>query len=111
MCEVPFSEAPELFGAREDPDGCAHCFVKRQPETPYEVERMLSAIRFAELACIRYRGGDRRIQLTLVEADVGDVCDELPPDLRSRVDELEANRKRQWEQRAKAANPWWKFLK
>ena len=48
--------------------------------------------------------------MTLVEADTGAVCDELPPDLRTRVDEHEANRKRQWEERrAKAAKPRWKF--
>src|SRR5439155_2532467 len=69
MCLVPFTEAPELFGECQDPKGYPHCFVKRQPETPDELTKMLSTIRCAELMCIRYRGTDRRIQLKLVEAE------------------------------------------
>jgi hypothetical protein len=97
MCEVPFAEAPELFGTCQDPKGYPHCFVKRQPETPHEIIRMLSAVRCAELMCIRYRGTDRRIQLQLLEADSGSVCDKLPPDLQRRADDQEATRKRRWQ--------------
>ncbi len=116
MCLVPFAEASELFGECQDRNGYPHCFVKRQPETPAELTKMISAIRCAELMCIRYRGTDRRVQLELVEADTGVVCDTLPPDLQKRVDEDEAKRKgflEAWQ----AANgtwppprkPWWKF--
>jgi hypothetical protein len=116
MCLVPFSEAPELFGERKDPKGYSHCFVKRQPETQTELTKMLNAIRCAELMCIRYRGADRRIQLQLVEAETGVVCDKLPPDLQQRVDEQEAKTKGfleawqaahgTWPQPKK---PWWRF--
>ena len=116
MCEVPFAEAPELFGICQDPKGYAHCFVKRQPETPGEFTHMMRTIRCAELMCIRYGGTDRRIQLQLIEAESGVVCDKLPPDLQERVDEQEAiskQRLEEWEaaQRSgpKPTKPWWKF--
>ena len=116
MCLVPFSEAPELFGECQDAKGYPHCFVKRQPETPEELKKMLSTIRCAELMCIRYRGNDRRIQLELVEAETGVVCDNLPPDLRKRVDEQEAKTKgflEAWQAAHGTWPPprkaWWRF--
>jgi hypothetical protein len=82
MCEVPFAEAPELFGTVQDPKGYPHCFVKRQPESPVELEQMLSAVRCAELKCIRYRGSDRVLQLRLIGDGEGEICDGLPADLQ-----------------------------
>jgi len=104
MCEVPFVEAPELFGKCQDPDGYQHCFVKRQPVTLDEVTNMMDTIRCAEFMCIRYRGSDRRIQLELINAEVGVVCDNLPSDLQSQVDKLESKRRD-----ILAKKPWWKF--
>src|SRR3954468_13491385 len=86
MCEVPFTFAPELFGEYQDPRGYAHCYVKRQPQTPSELSSMLDVIQCAELDCIRYRGRDCQIQLKLVDRDSGSVCDSLALDLRERVD-------------------------
>jgi hypothetical protein len=86
MCEVPFSEAPELFGVSDKPH--VHCFVKRQPETAGEIDQMVNAIRFAELKCIRYRGNERLLQLRMVDAGEGEVCDNLPPDLQRRSEEI-----------------------
>lgn len=106
MCLAPFEKAPELFGEIQDPKGYPHCYVKRQPESSSELAKMLSAIRCAELMCIRYRGDDRRIQLTLIEADSGRVCDNLPPDLQRQADDQEANQIRRLKRLAK---PWWKF--
>jgi hypothetical protein len=45
MCEVPFAEAPDLFGSVQDPRGYTHCYVKRQPETPDELDQMVSVQR------------------------------------------------------------------
>ena len=53
---------------------------------------MISAIRCAETGCIRYRGGDRLVQLRLVDAGEGFVCDRLPPDLRAESERQEAER-------------------
>jgi hypothetical protein len=115
MCLVPFSEAPELFGECQDPKGYPHCFVKRQPETPTELTKMLRTIQCAELMCIRYRGTDRRIQLGLIETETGVVCDNLPPDLQQRVDEQEAKTKgflEAWQTASGTGSnpkkPWWK---
>ena len=120
MCEVPFAEAPDLFGTAQDPKGYPHCFVKRQPETPAELDQMVSTIRCAELQCIRYRGSDRLIQLRLIGDGEGVICDGLPPDLQPEADRREAERQRQWQeyQRAQQAaagqpparpRPWWRF--
>ena len=89
MCEVPFDMAPDLFGISDDP--YIHCYVKRQPETPSELNQMVDAIRAADLQCIRYRGSDRRIQLRLIRNGEGAICDNLLPDLKQ------------------SSRPWWKF--
>lgn len=75
MCEVPFIDAPELFGVVQDPKGYPHCFVKRQPGSEVELDRMVSAIRHAEFKCIRYRGTDRRIHLKLIAIGEHAACD------------------------------------
>jgi hypothetical protein len=75
MCGVPYeNEAPELFGV----DGEEHCFVKKQPANPVELERMLNAIKGAELKCIRYAGRDAKILEDLKAANEVDVCDHRP---------------------------------
>ncbi|MFO1094028.1 MAG: hypothetical protein U0992_12060 [Planctomycetaceae bacterium] len=99
MCEVPFTHAPELFGECQDPKGYVHCYVKRQPQNSSELASMLEVIQCAELECIRYRGGDRQIQLELVNREEGNICDNLALDLRERVNAQKLKRNR----------PWWKF--
>jgi hypothetical protein len=92
-CEVPFHFAPDLFAYYHDtPDG-PHCYVKKQPESPAEQDRMFEAIRHAEAGCIMYRGRDRAIQERLVEAGEGPICLNLPPELQHRSDEVQAAQK------------------
>jgi hypothetical protein len=91
MCEVPFAEAPSLFGRSEDECGfpsayVSHCYVSRQPQTRIELEQMVSAIRCAELQCIRYRGHDRVILRWLLELEQVEVCDNLPDDMREELE-------------------------
>jgi hypothetical protein len=50
LCGIPWEVAPELFGY--DDNGC---WVKRQPATQSENEKMLKVIAFQELDCIRSR--------------------------------------------------------
>lgn len=120
MCEMPFVEAPGLFGTVQDPKGYQHCHVKKQPETPAELEQMLSAIRCAELMCIRYRGTDRLLQFRLIGEGEGVICDGLPPDLQQKTDRSEAERQRRWQASQQAQQttadpqsatprPWWRF--
>ncbi len=107
MCEVPFAEAPNLFGTAEDPNGYSHCYVKRQPESPQELDQMVRAIRFAELQCIRYRGADRLIQLRLIGVGEGKICDGLPLDLQQQaVARHEHLAKSEY---ASSRRPWWRF--
>jgi hypothetical protein len=70
-CGVPDAE-PDLFGIEDV------CYVKKQPATPDEVDRMLKVISIAELGCIRYRGRDTMIRRKLVEMGEADVCDPPP---------------------------------
>jgi hypothetical protein len=84
-CEVPFSEAPDLF---EYDDSC-HCFVRRQPTTDEETNQMLSAIACAELQCIRYRGTDPKLFDRFAAMGEVDICDNPPagfkPAIRNHV--------------------------
>jgi hypothetical protein len=73
-CGVPDVTAPELFGEADD-----SCFVKRQPQTPSEVDRMLRAMITSELGCIRYAGVDQAIIRRLAEAGEGALSDVPPP--------------------------------
>lgn len=95
MCEVPLSEAPELFGVHRDEEGSGHCYVKRQPETRVHLDEMVSAIHCSETGCIRYRGTDRLVQHRLVQIGEGRTCDRLHPDLQEEAARCEA----EWEQR------------
>jgi len=76
-CEVPQSEAPDLFGMTPKPN--YHCYVKRQPQTDAERDQMLSAILCAELQCIHYRGNNPAIISRLSAMGEMDVCDTTPP--------------------------------
>jgi hypothetical protein len=74
-CDVPFAEAPGLF----EYDGKNHCFVKRQPATKEELNRMMRAAWAAELMCIRYRGRDPEVLRRFGELGEPHLCDEAPP--------------------------------
>jgi hypothetical protein len=76
-CDVPQSEAPDLFGMTSDP--YYHCYVKRQPRSKTELDQMLSAIACAELQCIHYRGNDPAIISRLSAMGEMEICDTEPP--------------------------------
>ena len=115
QCGAPFAEAPGLFAwSNTGPDST--CFVKRQPSTPAEQEQMVSAIRVAETACIRYRGTDPVVQERLAAQGLGAQCDAvLSPELQRRSDaarEAAHRQWRHWQQRRREwrALPWWRRL-
>jgi len=66
-CGIPTAEAPEVFAWDEDANGGSHCFVYCQPETADALKNVLSAIKHAEIDCIRYRGSDTTIVRQLAE--------------------------------------------
>jgi len=91
LCDVPFSEAPELFAYWPNADMPQHCFVKRQPQSAAELDRMVMVIQCAELQCIHYRGHDRTIQMRLLQIGEGLACDNLPSELREIAEAMEGN--------------------
>jgi hypothetical protein len=76
-CNMPFSEAPDLFSSLED----GHCYVSKQPTSPAEIYRMTQAFAVSELGCIRYKGINRVIKIKLIAIGAGEECDQLDADL------------------------------
>lgn len=71
-CGFPHSLAPELIAPPEDqPD--SHCFFKKQPETPAEIEQAAKAIAGACCGAFRYAGSDPAVIAKLKEAGADDV--------------------------------------
>jgi hypothetical protein len=53
-CDAPYSEAPELMAYDED----MHCYFKRQPQTPEEVESAINAVRVSCIEAVLYDGNE-----------------------------------------------------
>lgn len=79
LCGIPGAEAPDLFAEAE-----SHCYVRRQPVTAEEHERMFSAIACADLECIRYAGDDPAQLEQLALRGAAGVCDAMPPHIAAR---------------------------
>lgn len=58
-CGAPEHEAPTLM-SHEEPG--YHCYFKKQPETPEEVEQAINAVRVSCCRAVRYDGHDPEIQ-------------------------------------------------
>lgn len=58
-CGVPHVVAPDLVGWTDEK--VLHCFWKKQPNTPAELERAIAVLDAQELGCHRYAGTDRSI--------------------------------------------------
>ena len=58
-CGVPHVVAPDLVGWTDEKT--QHCFWKKQPETPEELERAIAVLEAQELECHRYAGSDPAI--------------------------------------------------
>ena len=85
---MPTSEAPDLFSYA--PDG--HCYVKKQPASATEMHQMIGAFTVQDVACIRYKGMNRVVQIRLIGAGEGDQCDHLPMDLQALNAEVKSDR-------------------
>lgn len=72
MCDLPRQVAPDMFKYTEDKD---HCFVYKQPQTEEQLGRMIEAIKFADLACIRCRSRDPHLLRLLREQHQENQCD------------------------------------
>ena len=74
-CGVPTALAPELF----DFDSTDNCYVKRQPTSDNEKEKVLRVLRAQELECVRYCGTDEAVLRRLAEAGEAHQCDHPLP--------------------------------
>lgn len=74
-CGVPRWVAPDLFGDGDD----IHCFVKRQPDKPDEIDAMMNVMAAQDLGCIRYSGSDQLLLRRLAENGGSAQCDVAPP--------------------------------
>jgi hypothetical protein len=60
-CTVPEHEAPELMAHAEGRDLIYHCYFRRQPETPEEVEHAIRAVCVSCCGAVQYGGSDPSI--------------------------------------------------
>jgi hypothetical protein len=58
-CGVPHVVAPDLVGWTDEK--VQHCFWKKQPKTPTELERAIAVLEAQEFGCHRYAGTDPAI--------------------------------------------------
>jgi hypothetical protein len=90
-CGVPESVVPDLFGWTEDE---THCFVRRQPVTPSEIDTMIEAMWSSEVDCIRYRGEDPALLTRIAEFGGAHGCDVDPGPILASIRTLVAFRSR-----------------
>jgi hypothetical protein len=94
-CEAPYNEAPDLM-AHDDEGDYPHCYFKRQPETPEEVERAVMAYHVSCVQAVRYAGRNPKIIRRFRELGSGNSCDVLSPEeakalpltLRQKLEEM-----------------------
>jgi len=78
ICRAPEHEAPTLMGYLEDPHGDAkneHCYFKKQPVTPDEVDQAIKAVRVSCCGALRYSGRNGEIISKLKALGLADRCD------------------------------------
>jgi hypothetical protein len=81
-CEAPYHEACDLMA--HDEEG-GHCYFRRQPETPEEVERAIMACRVSCVRAVRYSGDDPEILRRFRDLRSIDSCDVVASEWRSAV--------------------------
>jgi hypothetical protein len=72
-CRAPEAEAPDLINHSKSEYG--HCYFKKQPETPEELDRAISAMQVSCISGIRYGGNNELILKRLYELGLENECD------------------------------------
>ncbi|WP_214225041.1 ferredoxin [Pedobacter sp. B4-66] len=75
-CGAPEAEAPDLIEHSKLEYG--HCYFKKQPQTPEELDRAINALSVSCISGIRYGGKDEVILKRLYEMGLEDECDHKP---------------------------------
>lgn len=73
ICMTPHYVAPELMGMHPE----NHCYFKKQPNTPEEVEQAIEAVSVACCESLRYAGDDPDILSRLKAKGCAAQCDVL----------------------------------
>ena len=74
-CTAPEHEAPDLMTNSRAFDGGYHCYFRRQPETPKELEQAIRAVAVGCCGAVRYGGTDQAILNSLAELGSSADCD------------------------------------
>ncbi|HEV3164384.1 MAG TPA: ferredoxin [Isosphaeraceae bacterium] len=75
-CAAPYHEAPDLM-EHDKEGGYPHCYFKKQPETPEEVEQAVMACVVSCVRAVRYAGDDPAILRRFREERSSDSCDAI----------------------------------
>jgi len=75
-CRAPEAEAPDLIEHSKFEYG--HCYFKKQPQTPDELDRAISAMQVSCIAGIRYSGKDEAVLKRLYKLGLENECDHKP---------------------------------
>jgi hypothetical protein len=73
-CCMPQHEAPQLIGFVDDSREY-HCYFKKQPENPEEIELAIQAIEVSCCGAVRYGGENPIIIQRLTQLGCKDDCD------------------------------------
>ncbi len=76
-CTAPESEAPELMAHDPSAGGGYHCYFKRQPVTPVELERATLAVAVSCCGAVRYGGSEPSVIRKLAELGSAEMCDQV----------------------------------
>lgn len=71
-CTAPEHEAPDLMAHEA---GSHHCYFRRQPRTPDELEQAVMAVAVGCCGAVRYGGTDPAVRLRLTQLGFAEVCD------------------------------------
>jgi hypothetical protein len=78
-CRAPEAVAPDLIGFYEDSTGTSarsHCYFKRQPKSPEEIDRAVKAVLANCCGSYRYAGSNTDINKKLTAANCSFALDE-----------------------------------
>jgi hypothetical protein len=76
QCCLVHGAAPELLNDLKE--SFKECFFRRQPQTPEEVDRALSAIAVSEMCALRYGGTDPEILAKMRGKGLASQADQTP---------------------------------
>lgn len=75
-CGGPEFVAPDLI--EHSQTGYGHCYFKKQPQTPDELDRAICAMQISCISGLRYGGQDEQILKRLYKEGLADECDHKP---------------------------------